>query len=137
MQHVKEYFIQNSLFGVDIQEQAIEICRLRLWLSLLVDYELGVNSFEAERGEFIKAINKISQLPNLEMNFKRGDSLHDYVCGHPVRIEPDKPSQYAAELGRIERLGAKLHKAKRGETKKKLRLEILEKRIALGRRIVV
>src|SRR5438552_157660 len=70
------------------------------------------------------------------MNFKRGDSLHDYVCGNPVRIEPQKPSQYAAELERIEKLGAKLNKAKRGETKKKLRLEILEKRIALARRIV-
>jgi len=46
--HAKEHFIQNSLFGVDIQQQVIEICRLRLWLSLLVDYELGVNPFEAE-----------------------------------------------------------------------------------------
>ncbi len=62
-QKAKEYFIQNSLFGVDIQQQAIEICRLRLWLSLLVDYELGVNPFEAERGKFIEAINHISQLP--------------------------------------------------------------------------
>ena len=136
MQEKKEYFIQHSLFGVDIQQQAIEICRLRLWLSLLVDYELGVNPFDAERSEFVKAISKISQLPNLEMNFKRGDSLHDYVCGNPVRIEPQKPSQYAGELERIEKLGAKLHKAKRGETKKKIRVEILEKRIALARRII-
>ncbi|GEM_PF-589991 len=136
MQEAKEYFVQNSLFGVDIQQQAIEICRLRLWLSLLVDYELGINPFEAERSEFIKAINKISQLPNLEMNFKRGDSLHDYICGKPVRIEPQKPSQYATELEQIEKLGTKLHKAKRGETKKKLRLEILEKRIALAQRII-
>ena len=136
MQEKKEYFIQHSLFGVDIQQQAIEICRLRLWLSLLVDYELGVNPFEAERSEFIKAINKISQLPNLEMNFKRGDSLHDYICDNPVRIEPQKPSRYAGELEQIEKLGAKLHKAKRGETKKKYRLEILEKRIGLAQRII-
>ena len=32
-QHAKEHFIQNSLFGVDIQQQAIEICRLSLWRS--------------------------------------------------------------------------------------------------------
>ena len=82
-QKAKEHFIQNSLFGVDIQQQAIEICRLRLWLSLLVDYELGVNPFEAERSKFLEAIGHISQLPNLEMNFRRGDSLHDYICGHP------------------------------------------------------
>src|SRR5205823_303962 len=31
VQEKKEYFIQHSLFGVDIQQQAIEICRLRLW----------------------------------------------------------------------------------------------------------
>jgi type I restriction-modification system DNA methylase subunit len=136
MQKAKEYFIQNSLFGVDIQQQAIEICRLRLWLSLLVDYELGVNPFEAEPATFIAAIKRISQLPNLEMNFKRGDSLHDYICGHPVRIEPQKPSQYATELDNIEKLGAKLHKSVRGETKRKLRLEILERRIALAQRII-
>ena len=137
MQEAKECFIQHSLFGVDIQQQAIEICRLRLWLSLLVDYELGVNPFEAERSEFIKAINKISQLPNLEMNFKRGDSLHDYVCGHPVRIEAQKPSRYAAELEQIEKLGAKLHKAKRGEHEEEiLGLKFWRNRIGLAQRIV-
>jgi type I restriction-modification system DNA methylase subunit len=136
IQKTKELFIQSALFGVDIQQQAIEICRLRLWLTLLVDYELGVNPFEAERSEFIKAINKISQLPNLEMNFKRGDSLHDYICGRPVRIEPQNPSQYATDLEQIEKLGTKLHKAKRSETKKKYRLEILDKRIALAQRII-
>jgi type I restriction-modification system DNA methylase subunit len=140
MQKAKGYFIQNSLFGVDIQQQAIEICRLRLWLSLLVDYELGVDPFELigveGRATFTSALKKISQLPNLEMNFKRGDSLHDYICDRPVRIEPQKLSNYAAELDRIERLGGKLHTTKRGESKKKLRLEILEKRIGLARRII-
>jgi type I restriction-modification system DNA methylase subunit len=136
MQKAKEYFIEHSLFGVDIQQQAIEICRLRLWLSLLVDYELGVNPFEAERSAFISAINRISQLPNLEMNFKRGDSLHDFICDRPVRIEPKKPNQYAADLERIEKLGAKFHKSTRGETKKKFRLEILERRIALALRVI-
>src|SRR5207237_6599334 len=113
-EQAKDYFIQHGRFGVDIQQQAIEICRLRLWLSLLVDYELGVNPFEAERSAFIGAINRISQLPNLEMNFKRGDSLHDFICDHPVRIEPQKPNQYAADLERIEKLSAKLHKSTRG-----------------------
>jgi hypothetical protein len=102
VQKAKEYFIQNSLFGVDIQQQAIEICRLRLWLSLLVDYDLGVDPFELTgvegRARFASALREISQLPNLEMNFRRGDSLHDYICGHPVRIEPQKPSQYAEAL---------------------------------------
>ena len=62
-------FVQNCLFGVDIQQQAIEICRLRLWLSLVVDYDLGIDPFTAEKSQFSAAIGRISQLPNLEMNF--------------------------------------------------------------------
>jgi hypothetical protein len=135
-QKAKEHFIQNSLFGVDIQQQAIEICRLRLWLSLLVDYELGVNPFEAERSKFIEAINHISQLPNLEMNFRRGDSLHDYICGHPVRLDGTQLKDYTDDLALIEKRGRQLHNAKRGDTKKKLRLEILSGRLALGQRVV-
>lgn len=100
-----------------------------------MDYELGVNPFEAERSKFIDAIGRISQLPNLEMNFKRGDSLHDYICGHPVRLDLDT-SDYIGDLEKIEKLGLQLHKAKRAEFKKKLRLEILERRIALGKRVV-
>lgn len=65
-QKAKEHFIQSSLFGVDIQQQAIEICRLRLWLSLLVDYELGVNPFEAERGKFIEAIRDNEHVRRIE-----------------------------------------------------------------------
>jgi type I restriction-modification system DNA methylase subunit len=135
-QKAKEHFIQSSLFGVDIQQQAIEICRLRLWLSLLVDYELGVNPFEAERSKFIEAINHISQLPNLEMNFRRGDSLHDYICGHPVRLDGTQLADYTDDLALIEKKGEQLHRAKRGDTKRKLRLEILAQRLDLGKRIV-
>ena len=135
MQKAKEFFVQNTLFGVDIQQQAIEICRLRLWLSLLVDYELGVNPFEAEPATFIAAIKRISQLPNLEMNFRRGDSLHDYVCGHPVRIELST-SRYVDDLKMIEDFGRDLHKAKTGPTRRKLRLKILHKRISLAGRIL-
>ena len=135
-QKAKEHFIQSSLFGVDIQQQAIEICRLRLWLSLLVDYELGVNPFEAERSKFIEAINHISQLPNLEMNFRRGDSLHDYICGHPVRLDGTQLADYTDDLARIEKSGQELHQAKRAEKKKRLRLEILAQRLDLGKRVI-
>lgn len=33
----KREYIQHSLYGVDIKQEAIEIARLRLWLSLVVD----------------------------------------------------------------------------------------------------
>jgi len=135
MQGAKEHFIKDSLFGVDIQQQAIEICRLRLWLSLLVDYELGVNPFEAERGKFLDAINHISQLPNLEMNFKRGDSLHDFICDIPVHVEVDL-QRYVGDLGQIEDLGHDLHEAKRASRKRKLRLQIVSLRLGLAQKVV-
>lgn len=84
MHDTKEHIVENCLFGVDIQQQAIEICRLRLWLSLIVDYDIGPDSFKAEKQQFRQAVERMSQLPNLEMNFRRGDSLHDHVCGLPV-----------------------------------------------------
>lgn len=36
---VKEQIIQNSIYGVDIEKGAVDIARLRFWLSLVVDEE--------------------------------------------------------------------------------------------------
>lgn len=51
--------IRNNLYGVDKDEFAVQIARLRLWLSLAVDYE----------GE------KPETLPNLDFKIEKGDSL--------------------------------------------------------------
>ena len=37
---MKTDIIQNSLYGVDIEYDAVEIAKLRLWLSLIVDQEV-------------------------------------------------------------------------------------------------
>jgi hypothetical protein len=136
LQNSKQEIVQNCLFGVDIQQQAIEICRLRLWLSLVVDYDLGLDPFKAEKTEFNRAIDGISQLPNLEMNFHRGDSLHDHISGVPIVIMPEKASHYSEDFEKIAKLGGQLHRAKRAERKRKLRVQILEKRLDLSRRIL-
>ncbi|KTD69997.1 Type IIS restriction enzyme Eco57I [Legionella santicrucis] len=52
--------IQNCLFGVDIDQGAVEIARLRLWLSLVVD--------EVD-------IKQVKPLPNLDYKVVLGDSL--------------------------------------------------------------
>lgn len=52
--------IQNNLYGVDIDEFAINIARLRLWLSLTVEYE-GDDP---------------EPLPNLDFKVECGDSLN-------------------------------------------------------------
>ena len=51
--------IQNNLYGVDIAQFAVNIARLRLWLSLAVDY-LG---------------DEPKPLPNLKFKIEQGDSL--------------------------------------------------------------
>jgi len=136
LHQAKAQIVENCLFGVDIQQQAIEICRLRLWLSLIVDYDLGLDPFTAEKGQFSRAIEHISQLPNLEMNFRRGDSLHDHISGVPVVLLPERASRHTAEFAAISKLGTELHKAKKAERKKNLRLDILEKRLNLSRNIL-
>ncbi len=55
--------IEKSLYGVDIDPGAVEIARLRLWLSLIVDEE---------------DIKKIRPLPNLDYKVVRGNSLLGY-----------------------------------------------------------
>ncbi|MHB1336018.1 MAG: Eco57I restriction-modification methylase domain-containing protein [Candidatus Humimicrobiaceae bacterium] len=52
--------IENSLYGVDIDPGAVEIAKLRLWLSLVVDED---------------DIKKIKPLPNLDYKIVSGNSL--------------------------------------------------------------
>ncbi|MDE0505184.1 MAG: Eco57I restriction-modification methylase domain-containing protein [Candidatus Poribacteria bacterium] len=56
----KRHAIQNCLYGVDIDSGAIEVAKLRLWLSLVVD--------EEER-------ESIQPLPNLDYKIVCGNSL--------------------------------------------------------------
>ena len=58
--HFKRHAIQNCLYGVDIDPSAVEIAKLRLWLSLVVDEE---------------DIKQIQPLPNLDYKIVCGDSL--------------------------------------------------------------
>ena len=58
--HFKRHAIQNCLYGVDIDPGAVEIAKLRLWLSLVVDEE---------------NVNHIKPLPNLFYKIVTGNSL--------------------------------------------------------------
>jgi hypothetical protein len=132
----KAEIVENCLYGVDLQQQAIEICRLRLWLSLVVDYDLGCDPFNADEKSFRAAIRDISQLPNLEMNFRRGDSLLDMVSNVPIRVTSDLLTGRSDDVAAIQKLGHELHKAKDAKKKKKLRLEILDRRLDLSQRVL-
>ena len=56
----KRQCIEHSLYGVDIDPGAVEIAKLRLWLSLVVDEE---------------DIKNIKPLPNLDYRIMQGNSL--------------------------------------------------------------
>ena len=56
----KRECIENSLYGVDIDAGAVEIAKLRLWLSLIVDED---------------DIQNIKPLPNLDYKIVQGNSL--------------------------------------------------------------
>jgi len=73
--HLKKQIIEECLYGVDIQEQAIQICELRLWLSLVVDYQVDESLALHDR------ILGIDPLPNLTFRVRVGDSLLDQVFG--------------------------------------------------------
>jgi hypothetical protein len=70
---VKKQIIQHSIYGVDIEQGAVDIARLRFWLSLIVDEE------------------EPSPLPNLEYKIRTGNSLLSTVSfnGEDEPIEID------------------------------------------------
>jgi hypothetical protein len=132
----KAHIVENCLYGVDIQQQAIEICRLRLWLSLVVDYDIGCDPLIADRDQYVEAIRRISQLPNLESNFKRGDSLLDMIAGVPVRIDSAVTGRHREHIEAIQRLGHDLHKAKTAKKKRETRINILGHRFDLTQSVL-
>jgi len=57
----KRSIILNNLYGVDIEDGAVEICKLRLWLSMVADIE--------------DEPNEVEPLPNIDFNIRQGNSL--------------------------------------------------------------
>lgn len=69
---VKKEIIQNNIYGVDIEQGAVEIARLRFWLSLVVD-ETTPNA-----------------LPNLDYKIVTGNSLLPTFNGQYVNLSKNK-----------------------------------------------
>ena len=60
---IKKSIIQNNIYGVDIEKGAVDIARLRFWLSIVVDEETP------------------SPLPNLDYKIMQGNSLIENFMG--------------------------------------------------------
>lgn len=63
---IKREIIQENIYGVDIEQGAVDIARLRFWLSLVVDEE------------------KPQPLPNLDYKIMQGNSLLESFAGLPL-----------------------------------------------------
>ena len=62
---VKRLIIQNNLYGVDIDDGAVQICKLRLWLSMVAQIENDPD--------------RVEPLPNIDFNIRDGNSLIGFI----------------------------------------------------------
>jgi len=80
--------IINNLFGVDIMEEAVEICKLRLFLKLVAQVE---------------RVEQIEPLPDIDFNIRAGNTLVGYVSLDEVRRSQEGQLGFGdKELNRIE-----------------------------------
>lgn len=63
----KLYLIQNCIYGVDVQPIAVQIARLRFFISLIVDQKIQIG----------KNNKGITSLPNLESKFVAANTIMD------------------------------------------------------------
>jgi hypothetical protein len=83
--HFKRQAIQNCLYGVDIDPGAVEIAKLRLWLSLVVDEE---------------DIKNIKPLPNLDYRIMQGNSLISEFMG--INFDADENKNRKERISALE-----------------------------------
>ena len=68
--YILKSIIVNNLYGVDIMEEAVEICRLRLFLKLAAQLE---------------TYDQIEPLPDIDFNIQAGNSLVGFTTAASVR----------------------------------------------------
>ena len=69
---IKKHIIQQNIYGVDIERGAVDIARLRFWLSLIVDEETP------------------RALPNLDFKIMQGNSLLEQYMGVDLSAMTEK-----------------------------------------------
>src|SRR5690554_3454894 len=97
---LKRHIIQESIYGVDIDSSAIDIARLRLWLSLVVDED---------------DLDPIETLPNLD---------YKIVCGNSLIGLPDSAMRNLEVEAELEKLKEKFYDITDEKEKKALRQQI-------------
>ena len=97
---IKKETIENSLYGVDIEQSATDVTKLRFWLSLIVDEEVT---------EYIQP------LPNLDNHIMCGNSLVDTY--HNIKLFDDtlitRSAQRTLSMTRTEKIFHDIERFKR------------------------
>ncbi|MES2649849.1 MAG: N-6 DNA methylase [Bacteroidota bacterium] len=108
--------LRNCLFGVDLLEYAIEITKLRCWLSLIVE----------QRVDFAKENYNLKPLPNLEFKFYKKNSLFRFYKEQNLNdlIEKFDKDSLLAELVNLENQYF-LSKSDRHGTKEEIKAKII------------
>lgn len=113
----KLYLIEKCIYGVDIQQIAVEIAKLRFFISLLVDEKV-------ENGE-------IEPLPNLDFKLMQGNSLISSFAGIDFSNKPqnndslfDFDEKYKQLIEEFEELKSQYQNEPDVHKKRKLRDEI-------------
>jgi Eco57I restriction-modification methylase len=88
----RKYFIfktiiVNNLFGVDIMEEATEICKLRLFLKLVAQ---------------IERLDQIEPLPDIDFNIRAGNTLVGYASYDHVKHAVASKLDFEKTMVRIE-----------------------------------
>ena len=86
---LKREIIENNIYGVDIEKGAIDIARLRFWLSIVVDAE------------------KPEPLPNFDYKFMQGNSLIESFGGYDLSHIMDKKVERNGKTYYQRRIGGK------------------------------
>ena len=77
---IKKHIIQQNIYGVDIERGAVDIARLRFWLSLIVDEETP------------------QALPNLDFKIMQGNSLLEQYKGVDLSTMTEKKADESGML---------------------------------------
>ena len=83
--------VLNNLYGVDIMEEAVEICKLRLFLKLVAQLE---------------RYDQIEPLPDIDFNVRAGNTLVGFTSLDAVRQAMNIPPETQLGLGNIEEQAA-------------------------------
>jgi hypothetical protein len=83
---IKKHIIQQNIYGVDIERGAVDIARLRFWLSLIVDEETP------------------QALPNLDFKIMQGNSLLEQYKGVDLSTMTEKKADESGMLSIFDRM---------------------------------